>query len=144
MIGRRRRGRKGPGLAPHIPMPQDATGTAAQLQPDLSLSAADLAALELAAAKVPVLGPAARSRGRHLAQAMRNSLGDEALRELLPHLHWMESVHHQDIFPATWGQHICAVLAACHELNGGGELPQWTDEQLGRLAETLRKDGEGK
>lgn len=136
----RRRPRKGPGLAPHVPMPPGATGTAAG--PDFSLSQADLDALEIASAKVPVLGPAARSRGRHLAGAMRNALGDDAaLRELLRHLHWMESVHRQGIFPATWGQHICAVLAACHELNGGAP-PEWTDEQVDRLAETLRKEGE--
>lgn len=141
-IARQERERKGPGLNGDPPMPADQD--AARDDGFSGLSPADLELLEVAAAKVPLLGPAARSRGRHLADAERSLHGDDALRQLLGHLHWMERVHGQGVFPATWGQHICAVLAACHELHTGGgtpEPPPLSDGHADRLLRIVKEGG---
>lgn len=135
-MSKRDRERKGHGLNGDPPMPDDQDS--ARDDGFSGFSAADKAVLELAAAKTPILGPAARSRGRHLAGAMHDGLGGDALAELLPHLHWMEWAYEQKIFPAsTWGPAIAAVQAACHELNTAHRPV--SDEQADKLLRAALK-----
>ena len=118
-LSKRERERKGPGLAPHIPMPGDANQAAVASD---GLSEADRALLDEARARVPGFGPAARSRGARLAQAMReqrDGLDDsELLAGVLPVLCWLQWAHAQGIFPVN--PVTSAVMAAAWELDGAG------------------------
>ncbi len=121
-ISRGERERKGHGLNGDPPMPAD-PGSARD-DGFSGLSEADKALLELA--RVAVFSPAAAARGAALAKAMRQQRDgmDDAglLTGLLPVLHWMEGAGRQNVFPGlTWPAALNAVLAACQELDGGGD-----------------------